>query len=165
MKRLLLVVQAKCVVLAEPVIAAEDMADGVRIARRIDATPNDEHGYNPGIPRRFDNRDDSAWGGQTAKVTLPMNAIVPCYLEMDFRGNFVDVSLQSWGPSTTSHLAGNDNYWLTFRPEVAGIVDKDWRYIDGSATNNTRLFLVQAWMARKPLSGDATPSAPRYGPI
>ncbi|MGI6082126.1 MAG: hypothetical protein ACOYEP_04560 [Limnochordia bacterium] len=150
MKRLLLVVLALCVALAVPVMAANDTVPG-RVTYGLEPVLIDYEGYmesdNNGA-RTF-NLNNDAWGNQTAQVKVPMSALVPCYLEMEFYGNNAHMLLQSWGPNSSAigdggwGENGRQPVYLAFHPEIGGFVDEAWDYIPDSTTNNYQALLPE----------------------
>lgn len=132
MKRLGLVAFALCLALLAVPAMAEDLLDGKKVIIG-EQLVIDETGYATGSPRYFNPGE--AWGKQEAQVKLPMSALIPCYLEMVFQGNDVNVELQSWGPGTVANYVPG-NMYMAFHPEVGGYVDAAWELYEGSTSNH-----------------------------
>lgn len=142
MKRLFLMTLALCLVLAAVPAMATNPLDGVQITEG-DWIVIDTDGYASGAPRYFNPGEP--WGNQEAQVKLPVSALIPCYLEMLFQGNDVNVLLQSWGPGAKAAYAPG-NMYVAFHPEVGGYIRGDWSLYPDSHDNNYEAVLGESFI-------------------
>jgi hypothetical protein len=142
MKKIVVAVLALCLAFWAAPAMAEDLLDGIK---STDGTviAIDLDGYATGAPRYFNPGE--AWGNQELSITMPMSALIPCYLEMLFQGNDANRTLQSWGPDAKLATDGAGNY-IAFHPEVGGYINADWSLIPDSHDNNYEALLGAAWI-------------------
>lgn len=134
MRKWIILLTLACLVAFSGVAMAEEvnLLDGVKLIPGTDLVI-DKNGYATGSPRFFNPGE--AFGNQEVKVTLPMSALLPCYLEMEFQGNDLNVMQQTWGPGAKSNYSPG-NIYIAFHPEVGGYIHGDWSLYPDSHDSN-----------------------------
>ena len=110
-----------------------DTGDGVVFVNDIDpANPGDYTNLEElDRPRDYyQDRNTEGSAKQEVKIRVPVEAYIPCYLEMRLTGNQGTTSAISYGPNAIaegSTLPGNTGYLMTFDNEIGGYLDSDWQ--------------------------------------
>jgi hypothetical protein len=100
------------------------------------AVVNDLAGYRDSAPRYL-WPEDQRFGNQSAVVSVPLTALIPCHLEMTFTGNDMNGKLESWGADGAASWNGGGS-WIGFYPSIGGYIDHEWNYIAGSTANKNQ---------------------------
>lgn len=131
MKRFVLFLTMALLVLGSCAAAAEtNLTDGVEFLDNpySGAYVNDgTEGYGD----RLYNQGDHAVGDQGAEIRVPVEAFLPCYLELEVMGNWGKATAQSFGHE--SHVSGTPTQFsLAFYPGIGGFVGSDWNLLPAS---------------------------------
>lgn len=74
----------------------------------------------------FDNNIGSPEGGdQVAEISIPVQAYIPCYLELELTGNQGDAYAKSFGPNAYAEESVG-GFLMAFDNEIGGFVNEDW---------------------------------------
>jgi len=107
--------------------------DGVVFVNHIDAS-------NPGAYTNLEELDRIGYyldanntndeNNQEVVIKVPVEAYIPCFLEMKLTGNQGTTSAISYGPGTTSSnstVQDGYGYQMTFDNEIGGYLDENWQ--------------------------------------
>lgn len=76
------------------------------------------------------------WGHQNATIRVPAQLYIPCYLEMMLVGNAGKTKVKTIGIDEMQNPAidhGSDRIIMLFHPEITGVLDEDWNFINAGA--------------------------------
>ena len=68
-------------------------------------------------------------GDQTGTITIPAEAYIPCYIEMQIRGNYGYTKVKSLGDGAHVDAGFGVNNFLLFMPHLTGLMDSEWMHL------------------------------------
>ncbi len=110
------------------------------------ATTDSGSQYNIMSFSRGNQPSPANWGDQTATIIVGADAFIPCYLELELRGNWGYSKIKTMGPDIEENPAevqfGNYPNVMRFHPNIGGLMDGSWAFVDWQALEGQEFSTV-----------------------